>query len=75
MSTSAPPIARALGRLAGSLYADHLERRPTQILVRGWWVACQCTDEEPDAACQVGQALWRMRRAELLRFDDGRRHR
>jgi len=74
---SAPdiPTAVALGRLGGNLYADHVRDRPTRILVRGWAVACQCSAEGPDPACEVGHTLWRMKVADARRFDDGRRGR
>jgi len=75
MSAPEPPTAAALGRLGGSLYADHVRDRPTRILVRGWAVACQCSAEGPDPACEVGFALDKMRQAENRRFDDGRRPR
>ncbi len=71
---SASPVVPSV-RVAGSLYADHVQRRPTRVLVRGWWVACACSGEGPDPACEVGHALWRMKAAEARRYDDGRRPR
>jgi len=71
MSTSAPPIAKALGRLVGSMYADHVKARPA-IIVRGWEVKCACSADGPDRSCDLGEALWRVKRAEERRHDDGR---
>lgn len=75
MSAPTLPIVAALDRLGGSLYQDHVTHRPTRILVRGWLVVCACSSDGPDAGCEVGHALDRMRKAEARRFDDGRCHR
>lgn len=72
---SASPLVTALGRLVGSFYADHVRLKLTRIPVRGWWVACACSSDKPDPACDVGEALFRVRAAENRRYDDGRRPR
>jgi len=72
VSTSDTPIPKALGRVAGSLYQRHIATHRSQLVVRGWEVACACSIDGPDPACEVGHALDRMRKAEARRFDDGR---
>lgn len=68
MSTPDQPIARALARLPASLYGEHLDKRPTSVysgtFLGGQWGPCRCSDAGPDGACEVGEALWRMKQKE-----------
>jgi hypothetical protein len=57
----------------------------SQLGPRGWWVEhsaapraqCGCTPDGPGKTCDLGEALWRLRKAEIgvRRVPPGRRHR
>lgn len=73
MTVALPPDVRGLGERSRVVlglspvawYADHVAQAEHILVNPGWssrWWSCGCREEGPDRACDVGEALWRLRK-------------